>query len=323
LHGQSENENPDLGGAMVDNVSMSPGLAYEVAVRDAAEAWLTGCREQGVEWFTRDDCFPIPGGTMRLMAAQQGIWKPRQLEGALSVSTVFTPLGQQRPYDDSIGKDGLGRYKWRGTNPDHSENRALRFAMKNELRLIWFQGFAPGLYAALFPVYLIGEEPSNHQFVVAVDQLQNRFRPDSVYHPTEIQIRYTEVQTRQRLHQAPFRAAVMNAYGCSCAVCSLRHSPLLDAAHIIPDSEGGKPIVQNALSLCKIHHAAYDSGIIGITPDLQIEVNSEVLHEKDGPMLQHGIQEFHGSQLMVVPKRPSLRPDPEALENRYRHFMSA
>lgn len=36
--------------------------------------------------------------------------------------------------------------------------------------LIWFVGVAPGIYEANFPVWLVGEEPEQHQFVVALDE---------------------------------------------------------------------------------------------------------------------------------------------------------
>ena len=43
---------------------------------------------------------------------------------------------------------------------------------------------------------------------------------------------------RQRLHQASFRERVLSAYSDHCALCQLKHRELLDAAHIVPDSEG-------------------------------------------------------------------------------------
>jgi putative restriction endonuclease len=70
------------------------------------------------------------------MDAQRGIRKPRELSAALSIRTVYTPDGQTRPYDDSVGSDGLLRYKWRGDNPDQAENKALRAAMENRLPLM-------------------------------------------------------------------------------------------------------------------------------------------------------------------------------------------
>jgi putative restriction endonuclease len=49
---------------------------------------------------------------------------------------------------------------------------------------------------------------------------------------------------------------VMQAYGTRCAVCSLTHGQLLDAAHIVEDGlPKGDPVTPNGLSLCKIHHA--------------------------------------------------------------------
>jgi putative restriction endonuclease len=77
----------------------------------------------------------------------------------------------------------------------------------------------------------------------------------------------------------------------------------------------------NGLALCKIHHAAYDRDIIGIRPDLRIEVASSVLAESDGPMLRHGLQGFHGQQLRSVPARRKDRPDPDRLERRYAEFL--
>ncbi len=38
----------------------------------------------------------------------------------------------------------------------------------------------------------------------------------------------------------------------------------LEAAHILADSEGGTPIVPNGISLCRIHHGAFDHLILGI-----------------------------------------------------------
>ena len=64
------------------------------------------------------------------------------------------------------------------------------------------------------------------------------------------------------------------------------------------------------MSLCKIHHKAYDMNIVGVTPDYRLEVNADILNEVDGPMLKHGIQEeLHGHQI-IVPRRRGDRPDP-------------
>ncbi|MPZ54406.1 MAG: hypothetical protein GEU79_17050 [Acidimicrobiia bacterium] len=111
---------------------------------------------------------------------------------------------------------------------------------------------------------------------------------------------------RQRRHQASFRVSVLAAYRERCSICRIRHRPLLDAAHILPDREGGVPEVTNGLSLCKIHHSAFDARILGLRPEhgqsdtvsaLTTEIRHDILTEIDGPMLQQGLQELHGTTL--------------------------
>lgn len=126
-----------------------------------------------------------------------------------------------------------------------------------------------------------------------------------------------------RLHQRTFREKVLHVYQHSCALCRLKHDSLLDAAHIIPDSEvAGKPLVSNGLSLCKLHHAAFDQNILGISPDFIAEIRSDVLNETDGPMLKHGLQEMHGVRI-YLPRKQEDKPNQDALSERYNRFKRA
>ncbi|HEU19129.1 MAG TPA: hypothetical protein ENO00_07080 [Deltaproteobacteria bacterium] len=103
----------------------------------------------------------------------------------------------------------------------------------------------------------------------------------------------------------------------------MKHLELLDAAHIIPDGEpGGDPIVNNGVALCKLHHAAFDSFMLGIRPDYKIEVREDILKEKDGPMLVHGIQDMHLKKI-ILPRYSHSWPNSELLERRYEKFRMA
>ena len=77
------------------------------------------------------------------------------------------------------------------------------------------------------------------------------------------------------------------------------------------------------MALCKIHHAAYDNGILGVRPDLVVEVREDILHEVDGPLLEHGIKALHGHPLRVVPKSREERPAAELLQLQYDRFRTA
>jgi putative restriction endonuclease len=125
---------------------------------------------------------------------------------------------------------------------------------------------------------------------------------------------------KQRLHQPAFRARVISAYETKCAICRLGHGRLLDAAHITPDSdEASSTSVTNGLSLCKIHHTAYDINFIGIDADYKVHIRQDILSETDGPMLEHGIKDMNKSKLWV-PSRPGEQPDPARLEARFLEF---
>lgn len=78
----------------------------------------------------------------------------------------------------------------------------------------------------------------------------------------------------------------------------------------------------NGLALCTLHHAAFDRHVLGVRPDLKVEIRLDVLEEEDGPMLQHGLQGFHGRDV-DVPRSQLLRPRREFLEERYELFRKA
>jgi putative restriction endonuclease len=286
--------------------------------------WLAHRTHDGAAQISRTDLgdFRFDGEPFALIDPQRGIRSPAGWDAALSIMTVWRAQPSARPYDDGDGPDGLIRYMWRGTDPEHAENRALRALVGTDVPLIWFYGVGPGWFEPRYPVFLLDEDRDGRRFVVDFDVARGLVTPGSVVE--EHLRRYIVRETRQRLHQPVFRAQVMRAYEVRCAICALGHAQLLDAAHIVPDAApAGIAAVRNGLALCKIHHAAFDHGIVGIRPDCVVEVRADLLEEIDGPMLRHGLQERHGQRLMVLPRRRSDRPDPERLEEQYAHFRAS
>ncbi len=293
-------------------------------LRAAAFAYLDGLATRGQALVRQDDLTPFSfeGSPLRLMATQQGIWKPRRLQAALSFRTVFASDPSQRPYDDEVGPDGFIRYKWRGVDPTHPDNRALRLAMTLALPLIWFQGVASGVYYPIYPVWLADEESYAQQFVVSLSEEALRVRHDLLDEDPELVRSYAERVVKARLHQPLFRQRVLLAYENQCSICRLRHTRLLDAAHVLADAEGGQPIVTNGIAMCKIHHAAYDADIFGINPKYEVGVRPDVMKELDGPTLRHTLQEIDGQRIQL-PNRRAAHPNPELLEVRWQRFQEA
>ena len=296
-------------------------------VRLAALEWvqhqLDMAGDSALPWSILAQGFQFKGRRVPLVS-QQGIFKPAVCELPLSIRTRYVS-----PYDDGqVADDNLFLYAYRGTDPDHRDNAGLRAAMLRRVPLVYFWGIGSAKYVTALPVYVVGADDANLKFTIAVDALSHtsdnlgaQIDALSVHEPeAEARRIYVTGTFRRRLHQRSFRERVLAAYRRQCALCRLRHEELLEAAHIIPDSEQGEAVVSNGLSLCKIHHAAFDRRFIGIRPDYVVEVRPDLLVEEDGPMLKHGLQGMHGVKIQL-PRRAQDHPDPAALALRYERFL--
>ena len=292
-------------------------------VRLAAFQWLRAQMDIHGEVLPRSILaggFELDGHRVPLLGPQ-GIFKPALCEVPLSITTI---PGQ---YPDAMDAGTLA-YAYRGTDPSHPDNRGLRRAMQQQTPLVYFYRLQPGQYLAAFPVYIVGDHPERLSFDVQVDDAAQLARPPEPFDLVRedraaIRREYVTSIVRRRLHQQAFRSRVIEAYRTRCAFCRLRHQELLDAAHITADAaETGEPVVSNGLSLCKLHHAAFDRHFLTVRPDYVIEVRRSILEEEDGPMLLHGLKGMHGTQI-YVPREASLQPDRSRLEERHAAFVRA
>jgi putative restriction endonuclease len=261
--------------------------------------------------------FPYRGSVVKLMGPQ-GIFKPAILSVPLTITT-----SPSNPYGDLVQDDYLV-YRYFQTDPNHRDNIGLRKAMDLRLPLIYFHGIVEGIYALFSPVYVVEELQGQLAFRIAVAEAPAMASAEAGIAVEEEPVRaYRARLVLQRLHQAAFSQRVLRAYRQSCSICSLRHRELLDAAHIVPDTDiRGLPLVTNGLALCKLHHAAFDSYMIGVSPAKVVEVRKDVLDEHDGPMLLHGLQGIHGQPLRL-PWHRREHPASEYLEIRYEQFRKA
>jgi putative restriction endonuclease len=300
--------------------------AHDARVRKAAFDWLSAQVSRHGDVLPRtllSEGFQFDGVRVPLLGPQ-GIFKPRVLaEAPLSITTVYGG-----PYDDSFVSAGL-RYRYRGKDPYHADNRGLRTAMQRRLPLVYLHGIAEGKYLAAWPVFVVADNPDELTFTVAVDDTRHLgLLTDvgsiglSTGDESEVARRaYSTAVVRVRLHQRAFRERVLEAYQRQCAFCRLRHDELLDAAHLIPDADpAGDPLVRNGVSLCALHHAAFDKYFIGIRPDYVIEVRADLMSEKDGPTLAHAIQGLNNKPI-TLPWRREHFPARECLEMRYELFQ--
>jgi putative restriction endonuclease len=260
--------------------------------------------------------FRYAGQSVRVIDSQGGIWNPGaswtlgdELRATLSINT--TKSGK---YEDQEVSGGLWRYDYQ-TGGTAGKNTKMRKAMELQLPLLWFVQQNVGRYVP-YKVFIVNDFPDDGYCLIAPDlALASAARSES-----SIERRYAERMMKQRLHQPAFRAQVITAYDTKCAICRLSHGRLLDAAHITPDNdESTSTSVTNGLSLCKIHHTAYDINMIGIDANYIVHIREDILLETNGPMLEHGLKEMHKTKLWV-PLAIVARPDPERLNKRFIEF---
>ncbi len=257
-------------------------------------------REHGVVTRQQVWDFEVNGTVHRLVDWSRGIRNPAYMNGTLSI--LSDPKGK---YPDEELDGSLFAYSYREGNTD-GDNRKLRSAYELKLPIILFRKIRDAVYVPIFPVYVVKDDIENRRFLIVVDEALRSI--SDPFNPKPMEKEYAARIIKQRLHQPEFRGRVLLAYNSQCAVCNLKHTELLDAAHIIADGKPhGTPTVDNGLSLCKIHHAAYDANLLGITPDCEVIIAPEILKEDGGPMLKHGLQEMHGRQIFVPSRKMTAR----------------
>jgi putative restriction endonuclease len=265
-----------------------------------------------------DRGFPYLGRRVPFLSPQKGIFHAAAQRGqaALSVNTSASS-----PYPDAVLENGF-QYAYRSGSIEQPDNRALRAACVDAVPIVYFFATRPGWYRPFYPYYVSEDDPVARMVVLSPGRMTGPMdEPEAVPIDDPIERRYAVRATKVRLHQGLFRGRVLAAYRDSCTVCRLKELRLLDAAHIAGDAEPtGEPRVSNGLSLCSIHHRAFDQDLVGISPDYEVHVSRRLLDDEDGPMLEL-LKTFHGSPI-VLPRQTGLRPDREMLARRFERFLA-
>jgi putative restriction endonuclease len=266
-----------------------------------------------------DQGFPFRGARVPFLSTQKGIFRAAAQNGpaALSIQTSW-----KSPYGDSQVETGY-LYAYRAGPIDQADNRALRSAGTLGVPIVHYVSTRPGYYKPLYPCFVVADDPIERRVLVSPGKMIGPLdEQEPVLVEDPIEQRYVFRETRVRVHQARFRGRVVPAYGERCAICRLKEARLLDAAHIVGDLEdGGEPVISNGLSLCSIHHRAFDHDLVGVSPDYEVRVSRRLLDEEDGPMLEL-LKGFH-EQPIVLPERRAWRPDRERLAARFDRFAAA
>lgn len=266
--------------------------------------------------------FTFENETVVLIGAK-GIWKPRQVE----YYPISLTSSIKSNYQDLITSDNKILYHYREGGPNIPDNKRLQQAFIDKIPLLYFHQVSKGYYLVHWPVFIAANNPVDCFVTLEAEPSNNILEKnnDSLVEDEQVSYGERKYATKEvivRLHQRVFREKVLHAYREHCAICRLKYRELLDAAHIKPDSQGGEATIKNGLSLCKIHHAAFDRNLVTITPDYEVQVRPDLLLEKDGPMLEYGIKGMH-NQKIILPRNKDHQPNKVWLEERFEQFKKS
>ena len=135
-----------------------------------------------------------------------------------------------------------------------------------------------------------------------------------VEHPFSLHKPTAPTPKEEPIRSAGFRKAIMRLYKYTCAVCRLciittDGESATDAAHIIPFHISQSNDVRNGISLCKLHHWAFDTGLISLNRAYRVVVSQLIVEQ--GPM-EWRLTKLRGKSILL-PEHNRLYPDQDAL----------
>ena len=130
-----------------------------------------------------------------------------------------------------------------------------------------------------------------------------------------------EVLVKQRVNQSFFRAAVMSSYNFHCCISGITIPELLEACHIInwADDATHRTNPKNGLCMNAFFHKAYDSYLLAITPDLNIEISEKLLQNTEDKAFYTYLKGLNGQEI-IKPDR--FLPRTDFLEVHYNKYKT-
>ena len=201
-----------------------------------------------------------------------GIWRDLATTKNLASDGVAVGvLANREIYDDEISEKAI-HYYFSGDNcaRDASENEILSLINCHRYRLPIFvirKSQEPECSAVRFGYITNLDEKNNAcliEYLTKPPSIREEVEEGSVRLNAS---REEKEQTRIHRERCPkFRYAVKMRTGDRCAVCSIRHEGLLEAAHIKPVHKGGSDDSRIGVLLCRNHHKAFDDMLFSIEP---------------------------------------------------------
>ncbi len=126
---------------------------------------------------------------------------------------------------------------------------------------------------------------------------------------------------KRRVNQKFFHDIVMSTYDYQCCISGIRSMEVLEACHILNWCEDttNRCNPENGLCMNVLFHKAYDSCLIGITPDYDVVVSDEMFEQTTEEKFRKYLESVN-NQKIILPKRFS--PNKTFLDIHYQKFLN-
>ncbi|MEQ8520420.1 MAG: HNH endonuclease [Cytophagales bacterium] len=117
------------------------------------------------------------------------------------------------------------------------------------------------------------------------------------------------VSVKKKIRDNSFKSRVLTSYSNRCAFCGVQLK-LIDAAHILPVQHDGTDETSNGISLCALHHRAYDRNLVTFNNEYRI-IHSEVSFNRLAEIgLDGGAEKFINDLRAVIHLPPAINDRP-------------
>ena len=167
----------------------------------------------------------------------------------------------------------------------------------------------PGTYGTLDPPVFALLRNSEIARARVIDTILTEWWPPTLHGDIREELGLDRlVVSRRRRRDRQFTVDVLENFRYSCALCGF-HGVLngqatgIDAAHVRWHSAYGPDALENGIALCKLHHWAFDKGILGIDESLEIQVADSFVAQVRGGL---PLESLRGRPIAVSPRSTSI-----------------
>ncbi len=207
-----------------------------------------------------------------------------------------------------------------GTSPSiQIREEALRGARRNtfapwrkdnnEIAIAFKPEFLAEYISNLESLHSFGESDQSIEILERVSE-----NPDTVNDlalaPLTEPRRVTVTSVKRKLRDTSFKNRVLASYQFQCAFCGVQLK-LVDAAHIVPVEHNGTDETSNGVSLCALHHRAYDRNMVTFNDRYEIIQSESVILNLREARLVEGLDRFIRDlrALIILPPSVADRPN--------------